>query len=98
MGKILFFGYGANRSRNKLRTLLNRDPGENVGAVVEGYCLGIQTLKQIPEEIKGTLKSIYGENFKAYTLKKGRGIVSGSLWEISTEEIEVIKNWEFVGL
>lgn len=97
MGKVLFFGYGANRSSNKLRTLLNRDLGDSVGAVIEGYCLGIQTLKQIPEEISTTLKSIYGEDFKAYTLKKGRGMVTGSLWEITTDEIETIKNWEFVG-
>jgi hypothetical protein len=98
MDKVLFFGYGANISREKIKQIINRDPGNHVGAVIENYILCSQVLSNLPEPPQKFLQQIYGGSFKAYTLKKGKGIVLGAIWEVTLEELETIKKWEFVGL
>ena len=97
MSKILFFGYGANRSRSKMVQIIgNKLSGQ--GAIIEGYRLAYQSLDQIPEPAKTVLLKIWGHQFKSYTLKEGKGVVSGVLWEISDENFQKIKEWEFIGV
>lgn len=77
MNKILFFGYGANRSREKIKKVISKDPGEGIGAVLEGYVLVDQALMQIPEPPREFLRKVYGNNFKSYSIKKGAGCYPG---------------------
>lgn len=97
MDKCLFFGYGSNRNRSKIRQIIGRDPGDGVGAIVEGYSLYIQNLEQIPEPAQSDLKNTFGD-FRAFTMRAGRGIIAGIIWSITPEELEVIKQWEYVGI
>ena len=94
--KILFFGYGANRNKNKLIQVLGHSVGEGVGAVLEGYVLVYQTISQLPEHLRNFFAETYGHNFKAYTLRAGEGVVSGTIWEIDEKDLEILKEWEFV--
>lgn len=95
--KILFFGYGGNRSQQKIKEILDHDPGNGVGAILSGYTLNVQSLSQIPSTVQSIFQKIYGNEFKAYTIKKGKGIVSGVVWQLTAEDVEKIKQWEFVG-
>jgi hypothetical protein len=98
MKKFLFFGYGANSDRQKIKQIIGRDPGEGVGAILDNYVLAVQELSLIPEPPRNLLAQIYGNSFKAYTLKKGQGVVSGVLWELNDDELAIFKKWEFVGV
>jgi hypothetical protein len=95
--KIIFFGYGANRNRQKISQIIGYDPGEGVGAVLENYILCIQLLIQVPEPIRKFLTQVYGPEFKSYTIRKGEGLVSGTIWELTEEDIGKIHQWEFIG-
>ncbi|MBI2021838.1 hypothetical protein HYS93_03095 [Candidatus Daviesbacteria bacterium] len=95
--KILFFGYGANKARSKIAYIIGRDPGDHVGAIAEGFVLAVQHLNNIPAKPQSLLRTLYGNEFKAYTLKKGQGLVTGIIWEMTQVDLEKIKQWEFVG-
>lgn len=95
--KKLFFGYGANRSRSKIKEIIGRDPGDPVGAIIEGYNLYFQTLKQIPNPAGKILRDLFGGSFKAFTIKKGDGLVGGVVWSFTDKDLEKMKEWEFVG-
>ncbi|EKD86927.1 MAG: hypothetical protein ACD_37C00099G0004 [uncultured bacterium] len=97
MSKLLFFGYGANRSSNKISQIIGALPSGQ-GAIIEGYRLAYQSLDQIPEPAKTVLLKIWGNQFNSYTLKKGEGMVNGVLWEISEDDFQKIKEWEFIGV
>lgn len=97
MSKILFFGYGANRSRQKLKEFLDKDLGEGIGAILRGYTLHVQELNQVPKTQRDLFLQVYGQDWKAYTIKKGEGVVAGVIWELEEEDLKKIKAWEFVG-
>lgn len=95
--KINFFGYGANRDILKIQKILGKIPAGGNGAVLANYALCYQRLNQIPEPAKGLLNDVWGEYFKSYTIVPGNGIVAGVIWEIEESDLELIKEWEFVG-
>ena len=96
MAKVYFFGYGANRSRKRIKEILGKEPDGGYGAVINGYTLSYQVLDQVPENPRRILDKVWGENFKGYTLSQGGGKVAGVIWEIEEEDLKKIKQWEFV--
>jgi hypothetical protein len=98
MNTINFFGYGLLRDRSIIKEIIGRDPGTGRPAIIRGYELVYQVLSQIPEKVRQKLEQAWGSNFKAYTLRRGAGIVTGVIWEITDQELEKIKAWEFVGM
>lgn len=98
MDTVYFFGYGANRNREKLRQILGKYPELEFGGIIEGYQLCFQTLDQIPKGPKEVLQKLYGDSFKGYTLKKGEGVVGGAVFQLEKKDFEYIKEWEFVGM
>lgn len=98
MSKIYFFGYGAYRIKERVAQILGHTPEGGYGAVLEGYVLGIQSLEQIPNQAQDILKKAWGDNFRCYTLKPGKGVIAGVIWEIDEKDLEIIKEWEFVGV
>lgn len=98
MDSVLFFGYGANRQREKITQVIGKDPGTEIGAILEGYQLAYQSVDQVPQPAQDLLVKLYGNEFKAFTLKEGNGIVQGCVWTISKEDFEKIKEWEFIGV
>lgn len=96
--RILYFGYGATKDRQKIAEVTGEDLRESVGAILEGYKLAYQTLDLIPQPVQDELKNIWGPSFKAYTLRTGEGIVEGVVWPVSEEGFEKIKEWESIGI
>ncbi len=45
---MLFFGYGAYRSKAKMAQVIGYEPETEVGGIVEGYRLAYQVLSQLP--------------------------------------------------
>ncbi len=93
-----YFGYGPTlKNRKIIKEIIGRDPGEGRSAVIRGFQLGYQSLSQIPESVSNKLLQFWGESFRAYTLVKGPGVVSGIVWEITDEEFIKLQQWNFVG-
>lgn len=65
--------------------------------MLEGFSLATQSLKNIPEPPRRILNKVWGDSFHAYTIKRGSGIVAGKAWVLEEEDLEKIKQWEFVG-
>lgn len=97
MGKILFFGYGAYRSRNKVLRVLGKEPVGGRGAILEGYELAIEPLELVPDGPRKILEQVWGKSFRSYTLKKGKGLVAGRIWELDDDDMNLAE-WEFVGV
>lgn len=96
MAKLYYFGYGTNKSRERIREIIGHDPGEGKGAVLDGYVLTYQVLDQVPEGPRTVLGKVWGDEFKGYTLRKGSWKVAGVIWELEEDDLEKIKEWEFV--
>jgi hypothetical protein len=98
MKTIQYFGYGSLRNRRFIKEIIGRDPGVGRSAIIRGYQLGFQSLRQIPADVSAQLRSIWGEAFKAYTLIKGNGVVSGVVWELTQDELLRLEQWNFSGV
>jgi hypothetical protein len=97
MGKILYFGYGAYRSRNKVLRILGKEPVGGYGALLDGYQLAIEPLELVPEGLpKQILERIFGKSFRSYTIKKGEGLVAGVIWEFDDHDLKLAEA-EFIG-
>jgi len=97
MAKVIFFGYGANKDYYRLREILGKDLKGGESAMLEGFSLATQSLKNISEPPRRILNKVWGDSFHAYTIKRGSGIVAGKAWVLEEEDLEKIKQWEFVG-
>lgn len=97
MDSVFFFGYGLLANRERMKQIIGRYPDGGTGAVIQGYNLAVQVLDQVPENVRGQLREVWGDSFKAYTIKKGSGIVRGVIWVLTADELERIKNWDLVG-
>ena len=98
MASVLFFGYGANRSKERLQDILGKKIDPGYGAILQGYVLCVQKLNQIPEKSRKILEIVWGDDFRCYTLKRGKGVVAGIIWELSEVDFTVIKEWEQIGI
>jgi len=96
MAKTFFFGYGSYRDKKKIAEIIGKDPEGGEPAVLEGYLLAVQTLDQIPGSARAVLQKVWGDQFRAYTIRKSPGIVVGTVWIIDQEDLNKIKEWEFV--
>lgn len=97
MGKILYFGYGAYRSRNKVLRILGKEPVGGYGALLDNYQLAIEPLELVPEGLpKQILDQIFGKSFRSYTIKKGKGLIAGVIWEFDDNDLKLAEA-EFIG-
>lgn len=104
---IYYFGYGANRTLEMMRWITGKDTFVGKPAVLHKWQLCLQKLSQVPMTVvpfypkPGSLRDIlgkkWGNNFETYVIKPGEGSVVGTLWELTVEDRELVKNWERVG-
>jgi hypothetical protein len=92
-----FFGYGANRSKYRIKEITGRFPIGGYSAIVRNYCLCYQKLTHIPDPPREILRKIWGEDFRCYTLFPHPGIVTGVIWELDENGFDLMKKWEFIG-
>jgi hypothetical protein len=91
-----FFGYGVYRDKQRLADIIGKQPKGGYGALLSDFVLTVQKLSLIPEKARKIIQQVWGDNFKAYTLKKGQGLVAGVVWELDDKDIEKIKAWEHI--
>ena len=98
--RILYFGYGLNRSPDFLEALLGRVPElHEADAVLNGYELLVQSLDELPEAAQQNIAESYGRDFVSYVIcKSGGKYVRGSIWSITPSELRILNNWEFEGV
>lgn len=109
--KIWYFGYGANKMPEMMGAILGKNPDTLQGTPVTlpGYKLGVQKFDQIPDTLApgshlpvSVRKIIAGswkepEKFETYVIKPGEGEVQGTVWELTMEERDLVREWELVG-
>lgn len=105
--KILYFGYGVTRDPQMMAAILAKSETELVGipATLEGYKLVVQRLDQVPDTInhnapkpispRTILKGSWGNDYVSYEIwQESEGKVSGTVWELTPDERERIRDWE----
>jgi hypothetical protein len=91
-----FFGYGAFKDKDIFKEIIGHYPLVYFGGLISNFDLGYQILTQIPEKPRQILERIWGTRFRAYTLAKGKGIVTGNIYEITYDDFLLIDRWEFI--
>lgn len=102
----LFFGYGPNKDKKRLQVVFKASGLQDEelivrggkGARVDNYVLAIQAFEQLPQEIKNTINKVWGDKFRSYTLKPGKGQVAGVIWELTDKQYQALKEWEYEGI
>jgi hypothetical protein len=94
---IYYFGYGANRSKQRVSDILGEEPKGGFGAVIENFSLCVQTVDQIPDPPRELIRTIWGGQFRGYTICPAvSGLVSGVLWRFTVKQLERMKEWECI--
>ncbi len=106
-GKIVYFGYGANRTPEMISWITGKSDLKGKQATISGWILGIQKLNQVPntpvptsagpKPLRKHLQAEWGDDFETYVIIPEEGKVKGTLWEITPKERELIRSWERVG-
>jgi len=97
MAKVYFFGYGANRSGDRLREIFGHEVTKVSGAILDNNVLSYQVLDQVPEKPREILQRVWGNEFRCYTARTGEGQIVGVVWELEESDLEILKEWEFIG-
>jgi len=93
-----YFGYGANRSKQRVTDILKTEPMGGYGAIIEKYALCYQILEQIPEPPHNLLRKVWGNKFRGYTIKPiSKGLVAGVLWKLTEDQFQRFNEWECIG-
>ncbi len=103
---VLFFGYGPSKDKKRLVDVFKASglDGEELvvrggrGATVDNYVLAIQTFDQLPLEVKDTIRKVWGEKFRSYTMKSGKGQIAGVIWELTENQYQALRKWEYDGI
>lgn len=107
--KILYFGYGANRTVKMMEAITGNPNLIGKPASLRGFKLYVQRLDQIPDTISPTapvpispksaiLRFDWDETFESYTIKPGskNDEVSGTVWALTSQERELVRDWELI--
>lgn len=106
----MYFASGANREKKMMEWITGNPNLKGTPAVLEGYGLYVQRLEQVPDTVspgspinlspREILKRAgWNEGFTTYMIKpRVGGRVTGTLWELSREERELVRDWEMVEL
>lgn len=104
---IKFFGYGSNADKDMMVHMVGREDLKGESGKLIGYQLCIQSLDQIRNIIPPTsplkespqqiIRKKFGDKFDLFiAVPKPDAVVYGTIWELTPEEIELVKNWELV--
>lgn len=107
-GKIIkYFGYGSNRDLDMMIHMVGRDNLVGVPGKLLGYELCTQNLGQIRTEIpknspwqvapQQIIRESFGEIFDLYVARPKIGAITyGTIWDLTPEDLELVKEWELV--
>lgn len=104
---VNYFGFGTNRDLDMMAHMIGREEIEGEPGRLMGYEVCIQRADQFRTEIADTspipvspkdiiLRS-WGPKFEMYVSRPNPdGIAYGTIWKITPEELELVREWELV--
>jgi hypothetical protein len=105
---INYFGFGSNRDIEMMRHMIGRKDIKGEHGRLLGYEITIQKANQFRNEVlptspipglspKDIITKNWGSDFEMFTSRPSpKGIVYGTIWYITPEELELVENWELV--
>lgn len=105
--KINYFGYGTNCDKDMMAHIVGNSSLKGEKGKLLGFELCIQKLKHIRNIIpksspinkspRELINKNFGDEFELYIARpKQDGEIVGTIWELSKEELELVKEWELV--
>lgn len=100
-----YFGFGTNKDLDMMIHMVGNQNLKGVKGKLIGYELCIQDLNQIRDEIippfdispRQIIKNGHGDSFKLYVTRPNPSAAAyGTIWDLTAEELELVKNWELV--
>lgn len=106
---IKFFGFGTNRDHDMMSHIIDRKEITGDSGKLLGYELCVQRAKQFRDNIpksspldispRTLMVNSWGAEFKMYVSRPNPdGIIYGTIWDITPEEFEIVRNWELVDI
>lgn len=108
MNKVLYFGYGANSQQEMMEAITGNKNLVGKPGILKGFKLCIQRRDQVPDTVfpnspvkispRKILDGNWGKDFETYIIKLGEETdeVMGTVWELTTLERELVRDWELV--
>lgn len=105
---IKYFGFGTNRDLEMMEHIIGRKGIKSEHGRLIGYELTIQRTDQFRTEIPATspnpkisardlIIESWGPKFEMFTSRPNpTGIIYGTIWDITPEELELVREWEMV--
>lgn len=106
---VKFFGYGSNADLEMMIHMVGRHDLKGEPGRLIGYQLCVQSLNQIRDIVPPTsplkvsareiLQRIFGDKFDLFiAVPKPDEVVYGTIWDLTLDEIDLVKNWELVDM
>jgi len=100
---IKYFGYGSNKDLDMMTHMVGRDDLKGEPGKLLGYELCVQRLDQIrdkkPVSPREIVRSGFGDTFYLFVAREKPGSeINGTIWDLTPEELELVKNWEMTDL
>src|SRR3990167_6132240 len=100
---VKYFGYGSNKDLDMMAHMVGRRDLKGEPGKLLGYELCIQKLEQIrdsyPVSPREIIRKGFGDEFELFIARqKGGSVIYGTIWYLTLDEIELVKNWELVDL
>lgn len=100
---IKYFGYGSNKDLDMMVHMVGRSDLKGTPGKLLGYELCLQSLEQIrdhkPLSPREIIRQGFGNEFLLFVAREKTGSeIHGTIWDLTPEEIELVKNWEMTEL
>lgn len=104
---VKYFGYGSNSDKDMMAHMVGRKDIKGEPGKLIGYQLCVQSLDQIrgiilpnsplkvsPQQL---IRQNYGDTFDLFiAVPKPDAVAYGTIWDLTPEEIDLVKEWELV--
>lgn len=104
---VYYFGFGTNKDLDMMAHMIGRNDIKGEAGRLIGFDVCIQRADQFRTEIpetsplpvapKDLILNSWGPNFEMYVSRPNpEGVAYGTIWEITPEELELVREWELV--
>ena len=104
---IKYFGCGTNRDLDMMAHMIGRKDIHGEPGKLFGYDLCVQRTMQFRDERpenspidispRALILKVWGPDFEMYVSRPNPdGVISGIIWDITQEELELVREWELV--
>lgn len=100
---IRYFGYGSNKDLDMMVHMVGRQNLKGEPGKLLDFELCVQKINQIrdkkPVSPREIVRDGFGDSFELFVARQKPGAeIKGTIWELTPEELELVKNWEMTEL